>query len=717
MKRVQAKIFAPLTMIAIVLAVLIYLYHDANINYVMISSDEQADVKYVQYTIKNTREFGWFFENLRTDGGAGELYEHSMGDFAQYLLVCIIGVFTDNFDLIYNMFYFLTYFICALSMYAVARGLTISIPVSAMMGLLFTFLPWHQLRMHHLMSSTFYAAIPIAILVSIWIADGEIESGKKWRLGKVELDSKYVLICFLTLLSSLTDIIWSAFNCYILAIAIVISACRNKNIKSIAKNIFVLVVEFVGTLMMYIPAFVHYCRVGINSGATAFNRNPTQAEIYGIKILCLFLPRSEHRIQALADVNEIYQNHIGTNETAYISLGLIAGVGFVLLVLSLFSDKRVKRGATLSLLNIGTVLIATVGGVGSIVAYMIPQIRTYNRMSIYIAAFSIIYLGILLDEKWRATAGRARKRFAIGCICGLLVALYDCTVVYEESEQEEIIAETDSTRAFVEKVEELMPEGSKIYQIPYAPLPEAGYYDMLNGYLYSDSLIWSFGSRNGTDNDLWQRELQELSPEKLCEQIVTEGYMGLYIDMQYLNTSKYYDSSAFIQDINEIIGEEPIYSVGQTLCFFDLRTWARDYLNKKSQEDLDNNRIPTKEYASGFSDEYTDADGKKFRWCNGNGIITIKNRSSVERRFEISFYVDSYADYDNLLMIQINGEKREHIISGNHMNNAENMISFSVNLLPGENEIVFESSLEPIGKPKGIIDATFYIKEFKILDE
>lgn len=717
MKIKQAKIFAPLVMFGVILAVLIYLYHDANINYAMVSSSNQADVKYLEYTIKNTDEFGWFFENSRTDGGAGELYEHSMGDFVQYSLVLIISIFTDNFDLIYNIFYFLTYFVCAGVMYGVARALKLSRPVSAMMGLLFTFLPWHQLRMHHLMSSTFYAAVPVAILVSIWIAEGEIESGKKWRLGKIELDSKYALICFLTLLSSITDVIWSAFNCYVLAIAIIIAAFRNKNIKSIIKNIFVLVIEFVGTLMMYLPAFIHYWQVGANSGAAAFNRNPREAEVYGMKIFCLFLPRSNHNIQAFADMNEIYQNHLGVNENAYTSLGLIVCVAFVLLTVSLFFNKKEKRNETLSLLNIGVILIATVGGVGAIVAYMIPQIRTYNRMSIYIAGFSIIYLGTLLDKKWTAIEGRARKIFMTCCICGLLAALYDCTVVYEQSDQSEIIAETDSTRAFVEDIEDVMPEGSKIYQIPYAPLPEAGYYDMLDGYLYSDNLIWSFGSRNGTDHDLWQKELQELSVEQLCEQIVTEGYTGLYVDLSYLRTSKYDSNGTFIQDMNLVLQDKPVYSADQNLCFYDLRTWAESYLDGKSQEDLDCNRIPTREYTSGFSDEYTDGDGKPFRWCDGSGVITIHNRSSVERIVEVSFYADSYADEDNLLTIQANGETEEYTISGDHAENAESLISFSVNLAPGENELIFESSLEPIGKPKGIIEATFYIKDFRIIAE
>lgn len=87
----------------------------------------------------------------------------------------------------------------------------------------------------------------------------------------------------------------------------------------------------------------------------------------------------------------------------------------------------------------------------------------------------------------------------------------------------------------------------------------------------------------------------------------------------------YYDSSTFIEYMNQILREEAIYSVDQNICFCDLSAWADNYLNGTSQEEMANNRIPTREYTSGFSDEYVDGDGKKFRWCDGNGVITINN--------------------------------------------------------------------------------------------
>ena len=46
--------------------------------------------------------------------------------------------------------------------------------------------------------------------------------------------------------------------------------------------------------------------------------------------------------------------------------------------------------------------------------------------------------------------------------------------------------------------------------------PEGGGYDLVDGYLYSDHLIWSFGSIKGTKEAAWQEKLSQISVEELC---------------------------------------------------------------------------------------------------------------------------------------------------------------------------------------------------------
>lgn len=66
---------------------------------------------------------------------------------------------------------------------------------------------------------------------------------------------------------------WSAFNCYVLAIAIFISAFRDQTAKSVFRNIKLLLLEILGTIAMYSPVLIHYIRTGVNTKAAAYTRS------------------------------------------------------------------------------------------------------------------------------------------------------------------------------------------------------------------------------------------------------------------------------------------------------------------------------------------------------------------------------------------------------------------------------------------------------------
>ncbi len=707
-KKIINESFYMVSMIVIISFVLLLLYKNANIYYPLISNYDN-DVKYYEYVIKTTDEFGWFYENSRVAGGNGLLYNHSMGDFLQYILVKLIGCFTDNYDLIYNIVYFTSYFLCAFTMYAVARLMKLHSLISEVIALVFTFQPWHQLRMVHLLSSACYFMVPIGVLIGVWIAEENILGEKYWKLGKYSINKKYIFICLMTLLSSLSDIVFSAFNCYIIAIAILLSFFRRKRIKTLFENLIFLGIEIIGTLLMYIPVFLHWYREGINNVAPGYNRHPMQAQTYGLKIINLFIPREGHRISVLADFFEGYQNLFGANENQYTSMGIVICICLLLLLMEVFKIKDNGLKKNLAIMTIGIILISTTGGFGAIVAYIIPGIRTYDRMSIYISVFSLLYVGVLLNKK---CANFNLKRYVIGILMAIsvvIIAVFDSTVPYKTGEQDEIISYNDTIKEFVHEIEDTMPRGSKIYYAPYYCFPEGGSYEFLNGYLFSDKLVWSIGSMEGTENDLWQESLKGLPAEELCEQIVLEGYKGIYIDLIKLRQHLDYDYDEFIAGIAKTVNVEPIYSKDYSACYYDLRAWADEFQKKYSTTELDLKKVVTINYMEGFSFEKRDGDGKKFRWCNGTGYISINNRSSVKKRVNIKFYAGAY-EYPTELIIMANENNKIFTLEQNSIITG---FSFPVELSVGENIIKFSSPLEPKGLPKGIIEGNIYIKDLK----
>ena len=73
---------------------------------------------------------------------------------------------------------------------------------------------------------------------------------------------------------------------------------------------------------------------------------------------------------------------------------------------------------------------------------------------------------------------------------------------------------------------------------------------------------------------------------------------------------------------------------------------------------------------------------------DGDGIITICNRTNVAREAILSFRVNSYADYDNKMMLYLQDESYLINVSGNYKENDQKVVSITLDLQPGDNQIL-----------------------------
>src|SRR5690606_17161453 len=130
---------------------------------------------------------------------------------------------------------------------------------------------------------------------------------------------------------------------------------------------------------------------------------------------------------------------------------------------------------SLVLLNISAVLLATIGGFGSIFALLIsPQIRAYNRISVYIAFISLFALAVLIDlliKKYNKS--KLHYTAMVGVICILIIiGILDQTDRSLIPNYQLLKEEYLNDREFVGNIESSVPESSIIYQLPYVPFPE-----------------------------------------------------------------------------------------------------------------------------------------------------------------------------------------------------------------------------------------------------
>src|SRR5439155_3297028 len=128
----------------------------------------------------------------------------------------------------------------------------------------------------------------------------------------------------------------------------------------------------------------------------------------------------EHKLPPLAGLRARYDATTPlVNENGKATLGLIGSAGFLLLLARLLCRRRADDAAApkdgLAVLNVFAVLLAGIGGFGSLFGLLVsPQIRAYNRISIFMAFFSLFAIGVLLDKIARKSAGSRYGRWAFG---------------------------------------------------------------------------------------------------------------------------------------------------------------------------------------------------------------------------------------------------------------------------------------------------------------
>jgi phosphoglycerol transferase len=128
-----------------------------------------------------------------------------------------------------------------------------------------------------------------------------------------------------------------------------------------------------------------------------------------------------------------------------------------------------------------------------------------------------------------------------------------------------------SDETFVHGVEQRLPTGAMVYQLPFiifAQSPtrfELQGYDLMKGFTHSKNLRWSYGGLQGREAD-WQYGASRLPPDDLVALLAGIGFDGLTIDR-----AGYEDHAAGIERaLTALVGGPDLVSPDERLSFFDL---------------------------------------------------------------------------------------------------------------------------------------------------
>lgn len=525
--------------------------------------------------IKSTIDNGWFLRNEELGApDAMELYAFNPADNLHLGLAKLLSLITQNPITIQNLLYLIGFPLATLTSLYVLRRYGISSSIAIAVSLLYAFLPYHFMRgVWHLFLSLYYLA-PLGIMLALDIAlrtNGEDRAQSR----PVPL-SQAIIICLL--IGSSGSVYYPFFSCYLLLVAGALVAISSRSFRPLSRSLLLIAIICLTLSVNLSPSLVRIYRGECRPPDRAYSG----AEIFGLKIAQLLLPATGHRVKPLAQLKARYNQAPLVNENDGASLGFFASAGFLFLLVNLSASSARKVSADpfqrqlfwLSSLNLWCLLLGTIGGFSSLFALLVsPLIRSSNRISVYIAFFSLFAVALILQKlSLIYRSGRSRKALNISLISLVLLGLLDQTNSSFVPRYAVNKARYESDRDFIRRVEMAMPTGAMIFQLPYMSFPEhppinqMPDYDHFRAYIHSTKVRWSYGAMRDSQADLWQQRIAALPTEQMLKELCSAGFQGIYV-----NRAGYPDKAQALENALAMhLGPPAVVSPRQDLAFFVL---------------------------------------------------------------------------------------------------------------------------------------------------
>lgn len=586
--------------LATAIAVVVLQVWQANFS-VPLYSSPGSDETFGLAVIKGILEHGWYLSNPNLGAPfVQHLYNYPVfsGDSLYLLIVKLIGIPVGNPAEVDNLFFLLCFPLIALSGYVGLRAVGISRGASVVCAVLFTLLPYHFFDAESHIFQGAYFTVPLGCFLVIAVLSDKALFGRSatrrgvgryltWRSGAT------VLAC---VVMGSSDNYYAAFTAALVLLAAAFTFLANRSFRALATGGTVAALVLATVALNGLPTLIYRSQHGGNP--VVGQRKPKESDVFALSLADLVLPIANNRIEPLAHLARKYQTTatapMGEGHSA--SLGLIGTLGLVGLAIVFvaralradrlrFADPRyayAALGASLAF------LIGTVGGLGTLFAYVAsPQLRAWNRISVFIAFFALMGAGLMLDALRRHIgSGTPRRRWGYAaCLAAVLVVgVLDQTGTSMVPPYKREAAEYLTDAHFVEAIQRQLPAGASVFQLPYVPFPEnppvhrMEDYAELIGYVHSTSLRWSYGQLKGPPSK-WEAAVVRRPPARMLAELSALGFDGIYLD-----TFGYpHRGAALIPELSRVLGVKPLVSSDGRLYFFDMALYNRRLRERRSR--------------------------------------------------------------------------------------------------------------------------------------
>jgi hypothetical protein len=459
------------------------------------------------------------------------------------------------------------------------------------------------------------------------------------------------------------------------------------------------------TLAATLPTVIYARENGPNTAVV--DRRPSEAEVYGLRVTQLLIPIADHRIPRLAQLRRNYDAEgtaVPVNENGGASLGIVGSAGFMLLLVYLIGwqdrNQRTELLSVLSALNVWAVLLATIGGFSTVIAIVVtPKIRGYNRISPYIAFFALATVSFAISALLRK--GGVTRLLTYAAMPAILIGgILDQTSNMNVPDYGTLSRVVAQDRHFIRQIEHELPRGAMVFQLPYVPWPEyppvysLPDYELLRGYLHSESLRWSYGAMKGRPGDVWLRHVSSQPVSEMIDSLVIAGFSGIYLDRRG------YPDQNVEQSIIEAVGQPAVIAADNTRVFFSLSNYTRALRNAYSNGDWSRMRTETLHpviatWAQGCSSLEGTPDVSSWRWCGANSILALHNSDTAARQVSFNADVSTGLSQTSTLTIEAGETSRSIQLSGQ----TRTSVSLPLTLRPGTTLVRFHSDAQPLITP------------------
>src|SRR5277367_342315 len=387
------------------------------------------DTKFYLMLVKGVVDHGWYATNPSLGAPFGQqLVDYPQGaDSLNLLLIRLLALFSSNAALIINLFFLGTFALCAFTAHLVLRVLGVSALSSGVAAVLFSVLAYHFFRGESQVFLSAYYAVPLTAYLFLRVLGGASLFARRPTAGHRVLGwaSRRTALTLVICVVIGSDNLYYATFAVVMLVGAALIAALTRRPASLLQGLVVALLLVLTVGVNLAPSLVYRDEHGANLALErSLAGNESSNEAFGLRLSNLLLPAPGARIAPLREATEEYDHAIapGYCEACYASLGTVGDVGFLWLTLyallaiaglsALLVGGRLLRDAA-----IGAWLALTVGAVGGLASLLellvTPDVRAWNRISVLVAFFSLLSVGVLLDTL-RRRLGPLRHGGAIG---------------------------------------------------------------------------------------------------------------------------------------------------------------------------------------------------------------------------------------------------------------------------------------------------------------